>query len=184
MDRLVTESLLDRFARELLQQEKSPSTVAKYLRDVRAFQRFAAGGRVDKDLVLRYKRQLQQGYATASANSMLVALGCFFHFLGWEDCRVRRFKGQRRVFRARARELSREEYLRLVAVDDLDLLHLALFDHPFDGSPVAGHGRVVDIPEDVVADNERADQTVEPQHRRSRHVHIHLIIVLALICHI
>ena len=77
-----------------------------------------------------------------------------------------------------------QEYLRLVAVDDLDLLHLALFDHPFDGSPVAGHGRVVDIPEDVVADNERADQTVEPQHRRSRHVHIHLIIVLALICHI
>ena len=115
MDRLVTESLLDRFARELLQQEKSPSTVAKYLRDVRAFQRFAAGGRVDKDLVLRYKRQLQQGYATASANSMLVALGCFFHFLGWEDCRVRLFKCQRRVFRDRARELSREEYLRLVA---------------------------------------------------------------------
>ena len=34
------------------------------------------------------------------------------------------------------------------------------------------------------ADDERADQTVEPQHRRSRHVHIHLIIVLALICHI
>ena len=77
-----------------------------------------------------------------------------------------------------------QEYLGLVAVDDQDLLHLALFDHLLDGSPVAGHGRVVDIPEDVVADNERANQTVEPEHRRSRHVHIHLIIVLALICHI
>ena len=114
MERFITESLIDRFAQELRQQEKSPSTVAKYLRDVRAFQQFAAGRAVDKELVLCYKRQLQQSYATASANSMLVALGCFFHLFGWEGCRVRLFKCQRRVFRDRARELSREEYLRLV----------------------------------------------------------------------
>ena len=72
MERFITESMIDRFAQELRQQEKSPSTVAKYLRDVRAFQQFAAGRAVDKELVLCYKRQLQQSYATASANSMLV----------------------------------------------------------------------------------------------------------------
>ena len=38
----------------------------------------------------------------------------FFTFLGWEDCRVKSLKIQRKLFRDDRRELTREEYERLL----------------------------------------------------------------------
>ena len=76
-----------------------------------------------------------------------------------------------------------EEYLSLVAVYNLDFLHVALLHHLLHGSPVTGQRRVVDIAEDIPADDESGDQAVNPQHRGPRHVHIHFIVVLAFLCH-
>ena len=45
---------------------------------------------------------------------MLAALNSFFSFLGWGDLRVKFIKIQRRMFCEEERELSREEYVRLV----------------------------------------------------------------------
>ena len=45
---------------------------------------------------------------------MLAAVNAFFRFAGWEECRVRALRLQRRMFREPERELSREEYLRLL----------------------------------------------------------------------
>ena len=45
----------------------------------------------------------------------LAALNGLLRFLGWEDCRARFLKVQRRIFRAPERELTRAEYDRLLA---------------------------------------------------------------------
>ena len=45
---------------------------------------------------------------------MLVSLNAFFRYAGWQECRVKLLKLQRRMFREQARELSREEYGRLL----------------------------------------------------------------------
>lgn len=45
---------------------------------------------------------------------MLAALNGFFRFLGWEECRVKFLKIQRKPFRDPGRELSRAEYQRLI----------------------------------------------------------------------
>ena len=51
----------------------------------------------------------------------------FFTFLGWEDCRVKALKIQRKLFRDDRRELTREEYERLLdAARGLDRERLAL----------------------------------------------------------
>ena len=46
---------------------------------------------------------------------MLVGLNGFFQFMGWEGCKVRSLRLQRRLFREDSRELTREEYDRLTA---------------------------------------------------------------------
>ena len=56
-----------------------------------------------------------QGYAPVTVNAALSALNGLFRFLGWEECRVKFLKIQRRVFREEGRELTRPEYDRLLA---------------------------------------------------------------------
>ena len=46
---------------------------------------------------------------------MLVSLNRFFGFLGWYDCQVKTLRIQRRLFREDSKELTREEYARLVS---------------------------------------------------------------------
>lgn len=113
--RNITRRTLEAFRLHLLQEEKSSLTVGKYLRDARAFMAFAAGRPVDKALVAAYKqRLLEQGYAARSVNSMLAGLNSLLGFLGWQDCRVRNVRVQRRIYCAEERELTKAEYLRLL----------------------------------------------------------------------
>lgn len=103
------------FSQKLLELEKSPSTITKYVRDVRTFRRWLGPRRsVDKNNVIRFKQMLREKYRLTSANSILSALNMFFRTLKWDDCCIRTFKMQRAVFRSKERELSVEEYRRLL----------------------------------------------------------------------
>ena len=58
---------------------------------------------------------LQSGYAVATINSMLTAVNGFFRFMGWEECRVRPLRRQRRIFCDEKKELTKEEYFCLLS---------------------------------------------------------------------
>ena len=118
-EHLMGEMQLDEFRRQLTEEERSRRTVEKYLRDVRAFLRYLKGGEnglsaVEKTVVIQYKEQLLERYKATSVNSMLAALNHFFKDQGWYDCTVRLVRIQRESFRRQERELTREEYFRLV----------------------------------------------------------------------
>lgn len=116
MERLfITEKLLRRFAEHLQEQEKSRSTVEKYLREARRLGGFAGTREVSRRLTLAYKTRLGSVYSAKSANSMLAALNSLFSFAGRGDLRLQQFRLQRDVFRPESEELTREEYLRLIA---------------------------------------------------------------------
>lgn len=108
------------FQTYLIEAEKSPLTVEKYLRDVRAFlawlevHQSAAAPNLTKAEILAYKSYLIDHYATTSVNSMLSSLNCYLTFIGRADCRVRIIKMQRAAFCPEERELSRAEYERLL----------------------------------------------------------------------
>lgn len=106
--------MLEKYKEYLIECEKSSATIEKYMRDIRAFYEFLEGREVSKNIVLAYKEKILAEYAPASVNSMLAALNSFFKFAGLHDCCVRRLKMQRCAFSASEKELSREEYLRLV----------------------------------------------------------------------
>lgn len=95
--------------------ERSRGTVEKCLRDVQAFMLWSDGKGMPRELAADWKERLRvQGYAPSTVNSMLAALNGLFRFMGWEDCRVKFLKIQRRLFRDPSRELSRAEYEHLL----------------------------------------------------------------------
>ncbi len=103
------------YANGLKKEEKSPGTVEKYLRDVQAFFRWLCEREVDKECTTEWKEYLQsQNYAPVTINSMLSALNSFLGYMGWEECRVKFLRVQRRMFRDQNKELNKEEYFRLL----------------------------------------------------------------------
>ncbi len=106
--------MLTAFQTHLMEAEKSPLTVEKYLRDVRHFLTWLADRELNKPTVLEYKAHLMDHYATASVNSMLSSLSSWLVFIGRSDCRVKTLKLQRSAFCCENRELSRTEYERLL----------------------------------------------------------------------
>lgn len=104
------------YGRYLKQEERTPATLEKYLRDVRAFALWLDGEAVTKEAVTGWKeRLLVERRAPSTVNTALSALNGLFRFLGWEGCRARFVKVQRRLFRDPARELTRPDYERLIA---------------------------------------------------------------------
>lgn len=100
----------------LYRNERSPGTIEKYLRDINTFVQWLGDRDVTKELTATWKScLLEQGYAPVTINSMLSALNGLFKFLGWNECRVKLLKIQRRLFRDTNRELTRSEYDRLLA---------------------------------------------------------------------
>ena len=104
------------FVRQLRAEERSRGTVEKYLRDVERFSTWLAGRAATREEAVAWKEALlQKGDAPATINSMLAAVNKFSQFMGWTECRVKALRLQRRMFRPADRELTREEYSRLVA---------------------------------------------------------------------
>ena len=106
-ERQISGSQIAAYGSYLRAEERSPGTVEKYLRDVRAFARWLGGRPVTKELAAGWKEHLlEQGYAPVTINAMLTALNRFFAFAGWDACHVKFLKIQRRLFRDDSRELT------------------------------------------------------------------------------
>ena len=104
------------FASHLVRAERTPATIEKYLRSVRAFFLYLDGRPVTKDAVVAWKEHLQSvgGYSPSTVNASMAAINDLFTFLGWSDCRAHYLKVQHRLFRDAGQELGREDYERLI----------------------------------------------------------------------
>lgn len=112
---ILSQASITAFGQNLILEEKSPATVEKYLRDVRAFLAFAGRAAVTKELVMSWKEALlAKKYAVRSINSMLASLNSLLNFLGLSDCKVKSLKTQRQTYCAEEKELTKDEYLRLL----------------------------------------------------------------------
>ena len=113
--RFLTEERISDFNLHLLSEEKSENTVEKYLRDVQAFAAYLNGCEVTKESAISYKQKLiGDGYAVRSVNSMLASINSLVSFFGWYDCKVKAIKQQRQIFCSEDKELTKDEYFRLL----------------------------------------------------------------------
>lgn len=105
------------FKNYLCREEKSAATQEKYQRDVQAFCVYADGNEITKELVIAWKKQLvEMGYAVRSINSMLASVNSFLDFLELSACKVKNIRTQRQTYCTEDKELTKAEYLRLLAV--------------------------------------------------------------------
>lgn len=110
----ITVELINNFKNYLINEEKSQATLEKYVRDITAFMVWLAGRIVDKATVIEYKNTIIETYAPASANSMLSSINSFFVYMEWYDCKVKTFKIQKQIFANKEKELSKNEYEKLL----------------------------------------------------------------------
>lgn len=112
--KIITNESVNNFKMHLYEEERSGNTIEKYLRDVRFFREWLKDRRIEKSVIIGYKKELCERYAIKSVNSMLSSLNAFFVFMGWYDLKVKTLKIQRRIFADKSKELSKAEYERLL----------------------------------------------------------------------
>ncbi len=111
----LTQREFDQFEDYLRHDEREESTIEAYLRSLTRFAEWADGRAVTKELAMEWKAALSEsGYRPISVNAMLAAVNKFFTCMGREDCKVKYLKLQRQMFRKSEKDLSKEEYQRLV----------------------------------------------------------------------
>ena len=109
----ITMDQITNFAEALYMGEYGKGTIENYVRNIKALYTWC-GGHLDRDGVIAWKAHLIRSNAPATVNAVLAGINCFFRFQRWIDCVVKPLRLQRHSFSAPERELSREEYTRLV----------------------------------------------------------------------
>ena len=112
---IIEERQLKAFEDYLYEKENTRATIQKYKSDAGTFLRYLGNDRkIDKSRVLAYKEWLLTHYAVNSVNSMLAAVNQFLIFLECRELTVKPLKIQRNLFLKEEKELSKEEYRKLV----------------------------------------------------------------------
>lgn len=111
---MLTETLITHYLLHLREAERSANTISKYAHDLHVLLSYLRGRPLTKEALIEWKKQLIATLAPESVNSMLAAANGFLQFCGWAELRIKLLKIQRSVFIDEEKELSRNEYERLV----------------------------------------------------------------------
>ncbi|MCD8375389.1 MAG: tyrosine-type recombinase/integrase [Oscillospiraceae bacterium] len=111
---LVTNQDVADFERDLRRREKARATVKKYTAALRELSAWLAGTALDKGRLLEYREHLLTQRKPQTVNGKLSAINAYLRFAGLEGLNVCLLKVQRSAFVAESRELTREEYERLI----------------------------------------------------------------------
>lgn len=111
----ITKTMIEDYGQFLKKEERARGTISKYIRDVERFAAWLNGKAVTKERTTEWKEHLaESGYCPTTVNSMLASVHGFFRFTGWENCRTRFLRIQRRIFREENKELEKSDYKKLI----------------------------------------------------------------------
>lgn len=90
----ITEAAVEDYRIYLVEEEKSRSSIEKYIRNIRKFMEYAGGQDIDKGMVVSYKESLMESgkYKVSSINSMLNDINQFLEYRGWYGLRVKTYR--------------------------------------------------------------------------------------------
>lgn len=110
----LTCQMLEAYEAHLRQEELSEHTILKYVHDLQRLSSYIKDESLTKEQLMSWKEKLIDSYAPASVNSMLAAINSFVTWLGHPELKVKLLKIQRALFFKPEKELTQEEYVRLV----------------------------------------------------------------------
>ncbi len=114
MENTYYEIQMEDYLNYLRNAEHSLATIKQYRRDILRFFSFLDSKELTRESALSYKQELEQTYRPVSVNTKLSALNSFFSFIGRNDLKLRFLKIQMPPYCSVEKELSKEEYWRLV----------------------------------------------------------------------
>ncbi|MCD8045382.1 MAG: tyrosine-type recombinase/integrase [Clostridiales bacterium] len=110
----ITRDNINAYREFLCENEKSASTVAKYTAIVEGLSSYLNGRAITKQEILSYREQLLQTRTPQTVNGALSAINSFLGYIGLESAKVRFLKIQHKAFAEEKKEISMEEYRRLL----------------------------------------------------------------------
>ena len=110
----INESMIDSFRAELYSNEKSETTISKYVRAVSIMKGILGNAMLTREWLIGYKAELLKSHRVQTVNGIFTALNTFFEFIGRNELRLKLIKIQNRAFADENRELSENEYRRLL----------------------------------------------------------------------
>jgi len=111
----ITSELLQKFAEQLKYEEREPSTIEKYLRDIQIFAKWLQEREITKEKLTAYKEHLiKKKYSPKTINGILSAINKFLTFAESPELKVKYLRIQRQLFRSVGRELTKAEYQKLL----------------------------------------------------------------------
>lgn len=105
---------LTRFENALREDEKSTATIEKYLNEARRLYEFAGDRPITKQLLLEYRETLLRQYKARTVNNKLSALNAYLEYIQKPEYKIKLLRIQRAAFTDEKRELSKQEYKRLL----------------------------------------------------------------------
>lgn len=111
---MVTIQLIEKYLNHLMEEEKSAATLKKYRHDLNELHNYLQGMLLTKSILIEWKKYLIEKYAPSTVNSMLIAVNGYLRFFSWHDLSMKLLKIQKPLFSDENKELTREEYARLV----------------------------------------------------------------------
>ncbi len=111
----ITQKSIKAFERQLRENERAEATVQKYVATILKLKRWLGARELTKDQLMEWKRHMLESHAPQSVNGAICAVNTYLTMLGLTEYKLKMLKVQRRIFRNAERELTKEEYDRLVA---------------------------------------------------------------------
>ena len=115
MPYIMTREQIEQYEHSLRMDERSVATVHKYAKAAMHLYDFLPEGKeVTKEQVIAWKSRLEGEHSASTVNVMISAVNRFFALQGWDGLRIRQIKTQRNVYRDPQREMTKEDYMRLL----------------------------------------------------------------------
>lgn len=109
------EKQLHEYVKYLYENEKSEATIEKYKRELQRLFVFLESRELTKEILVEYRQKLQETYQVRTVNGKISAINSFLEFIE-SDFRVKFLRVQKNVFVEEKRELTENDYKKLLHV--------------------------------------------------------------------
>ena len=110
----LTTRQLHLFWQFLAENEKSPTTISKYVRILLELQAWLGEKALSRQTLTEYREALRLSHPAQTVNGKLCAINAYLSFANLPEMRARLLKIQRRSFLAEKREMSESDYKQLL----------------------------------------------------------------------
>ncbi len=111
---IITEATIQIFEQSLKDNEKSAATIGKYVALIRKLRDWLDGREISHAVLIEYRDFLRTDHTVGTVNGYLSAINAYLTVIGLPDLKLKLQKVQRKVFRPEERELTRNDYNKLI----------------------------------------------------------------------